>query len=111
MYPIPRMDDCVDSLGYSTVFSNLDVNCSYWIIENDESNRDEPVFKSLHGLYRFVRIPFGLKNLPASFQRAIDVPLSTVSWEQSLFYLEYEVSFSKSALDHVRHFKSVITLL
>ena len=29
-YPIPRMDDFIDSLGDSTVYSTLDANWGYW---------------------------------------------------------------------------------
>ena len=32
VYPIPRMDDCLDSLGDATVFSTLDCNFGYWQI-------------------------------------------------------------------------------
>ncbi len=40
-YPIPRMDDCIDSLGGAKVFSTLDCNSGYWRIPIAEEDRDK----------------------------------------------------------------------
>lgn len=66
-YPIPRMDECIDSLRSAKIFSTLDANSGYWKIEIDPRDRDKTTFTSHHGLYRFVRMPLGLKNAPETF--------------------------------------------
>ena len=63
-YPLPRMDECIDSLGDATVFTTLDCNSGYWQVEIAEEDRDKTTFASHCGLYRFLRMPFGLKNAP-----------------------------------------------
>ena len=79
-YPLPRMDECIDSLGDSNYFTTLDCNSGYWQVEIAEEDCDKTTFASHSGLYRFLRVPFGLKNAPATFQRAVDIILSRVKW-------------------------------
>jgi len=76
VYPIERMDGCLDSLGDATVFPILDCNSGYWQIPVAAEDRDKTTCTSHTGLFRFLRLPFGLVNVPASFQRALDIILS-----------------------------------
>lgn len=61
-YPIPHMDKCMDSLGEAAIFSTLGENSGNWQVERDKANRDKTTFTSRHGLYRFIRMLFGLNN-------------------------------------------------
>ena len=86
-YPLPRMDECIDSLGDAVVFTTLDCNSGYWQIPVHPEDRDKTTFTSHYGIYRFLRLPFGLRNAPATFQRAIDIILSGVKWKTCVVYL------------------------
>lgn len=110
-YPIPRMDECIDSLGQATIFTTLDANSGYWQIEIDDDGRDKTSFTSHHGLFRFKRMPFGLKNAPGTSQRVVDVILATVKWQFALVYLDDVIVFSSSLEDHVEHVATVLRLL
>ncbi|CAN8066841.1 unnamed protein product [Agarophyton chilense] len=77
-YPIPHMDDCLDSLGEAVVFTTLDTNSGYWQIALAEDARALTIFTTHEGLFRFTRMPFGLKNAPATFQRGMDIIPSRV---------------------------------
>ena len=79
-YPIPRMDDCLNSLGDATVFYTRDCNAGYWKIRVADENRDKTTFKSHTGLLQFLRLPFGLVSAQASFQRVLDKMLSDLQW-------------------------------
>ena len=57
-YPLPRMDECLDSLGDATIFSTLDCNSGYWQIPIEERDRDKTAFVTHCGVHRFKRIPF-----------------------------------------------------
>jgi len=111
VYPIPRMDDCLDSLGDATVFSTLDCNAGYWQIPVAAEDRDKTTFTSHTGLFRFLRLPLGLVNASVSFQRALDIILSGLRWQTCLVYLEDVIVFSRTVSDHIRHLREVLLLL
>lgn len=67
-------------MGEERIFTTLDANSGYWQIEITEKDKNKTSVTSHHGLYRFVIMPFGLKNALGTFQRVIDVILSTVKW-------------------------------
>lgn len=70
-YPLPRIDDDLDTLEGSKYFSSLDMKSVYWQIEVDYRDREKTAFVTSHGLYEFQVMPFGLCNAPATFERMI----------------------------------------
>lgn len=104
-YPIRRMDECINSLGDDAVLSTLDAHSSYWEVEIEETYSDKTAFASHHGLYRFVRMSFGLKNVSGAFRRAMDVIPSPVKWQFALVYLDNNFVFSCLPRDHITHVK------
>jgi hypothetical protein len=79
-YPLPRINECIDSLGEAAIFTTLDCNSGYWQIPVEPADRDKTTFTSHYGIYRFIRLPFGLRNAPGTFQRAVDIILSGPAW-------------------------------
>jgi Reverse transcriptase (RNA-dependent DNA polymerase) len=75
-YPLPRMDECIDSLGDVSIFSTLDCNAGYWQIPVAKEDIPKTTFTSHEGTFWFLRMPFGLRNAPATFQRFVDITLS-----------------------------------
>ena len=110
-YPLPRIDDCLDSLGDSHIFTTLDCNAGYWQLPVAPEDRDKTTFTSYLGTYRYVRMPFGLWNAPATFQRGLDIILSGVRWQTCLIYLDDVIVCSRNAETHLRHVDEVLRLL
>jgi Reverse transcriptase (RNA-dependent DNA polymerase) len=110
-YPLPRMDECIDSLGDAVIFTTLDCNSGYWQIPVRPEDREKTTFTSHYGIYRFLRLPFGLRNAPATFQRAIDIILSGVRWKTCLVYLDDVIVFSSDRKAHLTHVDEVLTVL
>jgi len=77
-YPIPRMDECIDSLGDSRAFSTLDCNAGDWQIPVAEEDKHLTAFTCHAGAWQCVRLPFGLCNPPVTVQRAMDMILAGV---------------------------------
>ena len=110
-YRLPRMDDCLDSLGVAAVFSTFDCNSGYWQIPVASEDRDKTTFITHMGKFRHVRMPFGLRNAPATFQWALDIILSGLRWQTWLIYLDDVIVFSKDTNEQVAHVDEVLNLL
>jgi len=110
-YPLPRMDDCIDLLGEASVFSMLDCNSGNWQISVAVEDQDRTTFTCHDETYKYIRLPFGLTNAPATFQRAIDMILSGVKRKTCLVYLDDVIVFSRTVEEHITHLDEVFGLL
>lgn len=72
---------------------------------------DKTAFVTHTGLYRYNRMPLGLKNAPAMFQRAMDIFLTPEKWQNALLYIGDIVIFSTSLEEHLYHLDSVLQLI
>ena len=66
-YPIPRIDDILDRLGGSTVYSKIDLTQAYHQVEVEPAHQHCIAFQARGGLYEYTVLPFGLVNAPATF--------------------------------------------
>ena len=106
--PYGRMDECIDSLGDAQFFSTLDCNSGYWQIPVDPADRAKTTFTSHEGLYWFRRMPFGLRNAPATFQRFVDITLAGLAWKSCLVYLDDIIVFSNTKEEHLEQLDAVL---
>ena len=71
-YPLPRIEDVLDRLSGSRVFSRLDLTDAYHQLELHPESRALTTFVSYKGLYRFRRVNFGLASAGPAFQRVME---------------------------------------
>jgi len=105
VYPLPNIDECLETLSGKRYFTQLDFRSGFWQIAMDESSKELTAFRTGDGLYQFKRMPFGLTNAPATFQKMIntvlaglkgmnlqvfidDVCIATKSWSELLAILQ-----------------------
>ena len=110
-YPIPRVDDTLDTLAGAQWFSTLDLISGYWQVEVNEEDREKTAFCTPDGLYEFKVMPFGLCNAPATFQRLMDLVLAGLQWSTCLVYLDDVVIAGKTFKEHISCLRAVFQRL
>ncbi|CAF0842311.1 unnamed protein product [Adineta steineri] len=110
-YPMPRVDDTLDSLNEAKYISTLDLRSGYWQVEIDPNSRSKTAFITHRGLYEFLVMPFGLSNAPATFQRLMDVVLAGIKWQSCLVYIDDIVVFSPTFEQHLQDLSAVFDRL
>ena len=111
VYPLPRIDETLDSLAHAALFTTLDLASGYWQVEQDESSKEKTAFSASAGHYEFNVMPFGLTNAPATFQRLMECVLTGLSPAQCLIYLDDISVYGISFEDHLEHLENVLTKL
>ena len=71
-YPVPRVSEVISKMAPYKVFSSLDLQSAYHQVRLCESDKPYTAFQSGNRLFQFTRIPFGLRNSGAVFQRILD---------------------------------------
>ena len=112
-YPIPRIDDLIDMVGRckGTFFTTLDLMKGYHHIRMEEESRTKTTFTCHLGLYQYRRMPFGLTNVPATFQWLMNQLFSGEQWKFVFVYLDDLLIVLQSAAEHQEHIKKVLAQL
>lgn len=110
-YPLPRIDDSLDALGGSTIFSTLDLVSGYWQVELDEDAREKSAFVTRSGLWAWKVMPFGLTSAPATFERLMETVMRGLHWETLLLYLDDVIIFAKDMRTHLKRLEEVLRRL
>ena len=111
VYPSPRIDKTLDTLGGACYFTTLDLASGYWQVPLKEEDIPKTAFSSHTGLWEFTVMPFGLCGAPATFQRLMEIMLAGLNWESCLVYLDNIIIFSRTFEEHLSRLESVMSWL
>ena len=106
-YPIPRIDDMLDTLAGSHWFSTLDLVSGYWQVEMSQQDQEKTAFCVPDGLFEFKVMPFGLSNAPVTFQRLMDLLLAGLKWNTCLVYLDDVIVVGSTFEEHLFRLREV----
>ena len=107
-YSLPRIEDSLDSLNGSCIFTSIDLKSGYWQVELDEKSIPLTAFTvGPLGFYECVRMPFGLTNAPATFQRLMESCLGKLHLNWCIIYLDDVIVFSKTPEEHIEWLEAV----
>ena len=110
-YPLPRIDETLDSLANASLFLSLDMASGYWQVELEESAKEKTAFSTLGGHYEFNVMPFGLTNAPSTFQCLMECVLAGLTPMQCLIYLDNIIVFGTTFEDHLQQLECVFSKL
>ena len=107
-YPLPRIDDTLDTLHGSMWFTTLDLASGYWQVGVEKRDQHRTAFSTPNGLFEFKVMPFGLCNAPATFQRLMDLVLAGLQWSSCLVYLDDIIILGKDFKSHLENLSLVL---
>lgn len=90
--------------------SKLDLAKGFYQVEVEPQSREKTAFICPFGKYEFTRMPFGLRNAPAVFQRCMEVVLQEC-YEFSAPYIDDIIVFSMEGREHSVHLRKVLRAL
>ena len=111
-YSLPRIEESLDCLNGSQIFSSLDLKSGYWQVELEEESIPLTAFTvGPLGFYECVRMPFGLTNAPATFQRLMESCLGELHLSWCIIYLDDVILFSRTPEEHLDRLEGVLRKL
>lgn len=110
-YPLPRIDELLESLRESRYFSKLDLASGYHQIRIAEEDVPKPAFNTRHGHYEWIVMGFGLTNAPATFQGLINDVFRDLLGRGVMVYLDDILVYSRTKDEHLRHLRNTLQRL
>ena len=110
-FPLPQISEILDQLGGCKVFSTLDLRSGYHQLLLDRDAIPKTAFNCHRGLFEYKRLPFGLKNAPAQFQRFMTQALSKYIGKICMVYLDDIIVYSRDEESHQKHLSLIFSAL
>ena len=102
LYPLPRIQEALESLVGAGHFSCLDLKSGFWQIKMDESSKQYTAFTIGNlGFFECDCMPSGFCNAPATFQQLMQNQLGELNLIYCLIYLDDIVIFLHTAEEHI----------
>ena len=101
-YPLPQIQEVLESLVGAGHFSCLDLKSRFWQIKMDEVSKQCTAFTvGTLGFFESDRMPFGLCNVLATFQQLMQNCIGELNFIYCLIYLDDLIIFSWTAEEHL----------
>ncbi len=101
-YPTPLVERTLDQLNGSHWYTSFDAEKGYYQVAMTERAKEISAFRCPFGYFHFTKMPFGMKNAGATFQRMMDMVLQGLTWQCCMVFVDDVVVYSKTWEDHLR---------
>ncbi|KAL6133982.1 hypothetical protein ACLB2K_066215 [Fragaria x ananassa] len=110
-FPLPRVDQLVDSTSGFDLMSFMDAYAGYNQIRMDPRDEERTAFTTDRGLYCYKVMAFGLKNARATYQRLMNVMFAKYLGNIMEVYIDDMLVKSLSVEEHVGHLEKVFEVI
>ena len=111
-YALPRIEEILDNLSGNSYFTVLDAKSGYHQIEIAEDHKERTAFTvGPLGFYEYNRMPFGLSNSPATYQRLMEDCLGELHLNICFIFLDDIIIFSRTFDEHLERLQQVFDKL
>eukprot|EP01018_Ginkgo_biloba_P033329 Gb_18650 [translate_table: standard] len=109
-YPLPSLDEVLQIVSGSEMMSFLDGFSGYNQVLVDQQDRMKTTFTTKWGTFAYKRMPFGLINAGATFQRAMDIAFQGLINKCIVIYMDDLTVFSKDRAHHGKHLEVILEI-
>ena len=109
--PIPLIQDILDGLGKAKYFSCIDLMAGYMQVKLHPDSAKYSAFVTKNGLFEYRRLPFGLKNSMATFQRLLNYTLKGLIYKTCFCYVDDICTFSNTMDEHIERLAEIFDRL
>lgn len=106
-YPLPQIDNLLDSMGGAKIFSTLDAASGYWQIPMTEEASERSGFVCPFGTFTWNVMSFGLTSAPSTFQRTMNTILQSFIGRFVYCFIDDIIVYSRSMDEHKEHLRAV----
>ena len=107
-YALPRIEEITDNLKGSKYFTTLDMRSGFYQVEIEEEHKPLTAFTvGPLGFYQFERMPFGLSNSPATFQRLMERAMGDLNMHECFTYVDDTIVHGRTFEEHLERLRHV----
>ena len=110
-YPMPLINELLDQVGHAKFFSSLDAFARFHAIPLHPDSIPKTSFVLQWGQWEYIRMPFGLKNAPAIFQRMMNTILASVIGRCAVVYVDNINVYSNTFEEHLQYLEEIFELI
>lgn len=108
-FPLPLIEDCLDYLSNKTIFTLLDMKSGFNQVKMNKDSIKYTAFVTPDGHWEYKKMPFGLRNAPAVFQRFVNNVFREFTERQEIVvYLDDILLASSSLEEHLELLERVL---